>query len=215
MAQNYKDLVSIVEDVERTAAKVEFNTIDISSIKPEAQERPKPQFSEMLNTAIHMEEWHMGAEPVPQRQKQIARAAVQHGALAQATVQVERTNTPEQDVKEEVGSFASNLKVPEEALAAQENAFKVKVRGENDLVLPTLSPGDQISEIERVIEGLQEHVFNEEQLDIVRKELYGLRAAISKEGSGMAPNTSAIEESLLQLRDRRLVEAITLLGESK
>jgi len=88
-----------------------------------------------------------------------------------------------------------------------------------DLVLPTLSLTDQISELERIIEGIKENIFDKEHLDIVKLEVFGLNEIIerserAKRKQAKAANAEAattIEESLVQVRNQRLAEAVTLL----
>jgi len=88
-----------------------------------------------------------------------------------------------------------------------------------DLVLPTLSLTDQISELERIIEGVKENIFDKEHMDIVKLEVFGLNEIIerserAKRKQAKAANAEAattIEESLVQVRNQRLAEAVTLL----
>ncbi|MDE1856871.1 MAG: hypothetical protein KGH98_02175 [Candidatus Micrarchaeota archaeon] len=73
------------------------------------------------------------------------------------------------------------------------------------LVLPNLPMQDQISELERIIEGLNENIFNTEQASIVREELLGLSQVAPSQAKGADP-------ALVQLRDSRLQTALGMLG---
>lgn len=82
-------------------------------------------------------------------------------------------------------------------------ALAVRKVGEGDLVLPRLSVTDQIGELEKIITGLKEGAFDQDQLDIVEDELYGLAKALRK---GRAQPVVA-ESNLTALRNQRLREA--------
>ncbi len=84
-----------------------------------------------------------------------------------------------------------------------------------DLVLPSVSMSDQISELERIIEGLKENVFDEEHLDIVIQEVYGLSQYVEKADKDLKKRhieLSQLERSLWQIRDQRLKEATAILS---
>ncbi|MEM0148520.1 MAG: hypothetical protein QXY10_02900 [Candidatus Micrarchaeaceae archaeon] len=83
-----------------------------------------------------------------------------------------------------------------------------------DLVLPNLSITDQISELERIIEGLKENVFDNEHLEIIKEEIYGLADEINRNMKKMKKEKVAVSEydqAALELRNQRLNDAITLI----
>ena len=80
------------------------------------------------------------------------------------------------------------------------------------LVLPNLSIADQISELERITEGLKENVFDPDHIDIVVQEIYGLQQVVNDaKKKSKKEELNSLEQSLWELRDQRLAEAISLL----
>ncbi len=84
-----------------------------------------------------------------------------------------------------------------------------------DLVLPSLSLSDQIAELERIVEGVKENIFDEEHLEIVKQEVYGLNAVAEKaerdRKRSKAQIESSVEDSLITIRQQRLNDAMNLL----
>ena len=93
---------------------------------------------------------------------------------------------------------------------------KIKVKfNEKDLVLPKLSIADQISELERIIEGLKEQVFDENHREVVLQEVYGLSAYIERSSKDLRKRKITLnqtEQSLWALRQQRLDEAMSLIN---
>ncbi|MFP3215241.1 MAG: hypothetical protein RXR32_01670 [Candidatus Micrarchaeota archaeon] len=82
-----------------------------------------------------------------------------------------------------------------------------RIKGEK-LVLPTLSLQDQISELEKISEGLDEQVFSDEQLKIIKDEVYGLKDKIKGEKISAADE---FQKSLINLRNQKINEVIKKL----
>ncbi|MGC8662273.1 MAG: hypothetical protein ACP5RT_00590 [Candidatus Micrarchaeia archaeon] len=80
-----------------------------------------------------------------------------------------------------------------------------KIKGEK-LVLPTLSLQDQISELEKISEGIDEKVFNEEQMKIIKEEVRGLNEKLKSKKS---QPIDEFQKSLLSLRDQKMKEALS------
>jgi len=70
------------------------------------------------------------------------------------------------------------------------------------LILPSLSLQDQLSELEKISEGLDEQVFDEEQLKIIVAEVKGLRERIKFEKTP----PGQFQSSFLVPRNNRLTE---------
>ncbi len=88
------------------------------------------------------------------------------------------------------------------------SAKKVDVE---QMVLPSLSMSDQIAELERIIEGMKENIFDADHFEIVMEEVYALVKTVNDRKKRMKKSgakVSALEQSLWLLRDRRLEEAI-------
>ncbi len=113
----------------------------------------------------------------------------------------------------ELSNIVNKLQQPQQARLFPEIKLKKKVNMK-ELVLPNLSIADQISELERIIEGLRENIFDSEQTDIVMQEIYGMEQTVmdeKKKLKGKPPSENELEKSLYDIRDQRLTEAATLL----
>lgn len=107
----------------------------------------------------------------------------------------------------EIASLISNAgRAFENKIAAE----RTKVRKEK-LILPTLSIQDQISDLEKMSEGIDESVFNEEQMEIVRLEAEGMSDRIRYEKQAPADE---FQRSLVALRNQRLNEVLAKLKET-
>ena len=92
------------------------------------------------------------------------------------------------------------------------SAKKVDV---DQMVLPGLSMSDQIAELERIIEGVRENIFDAEHFEIVMEEVYSLVKAVNdrkKKIKKSGAQASALEQSLWLMRDKRLHEAINAIN---
>lgn len=78
------------------------------------------------------------------------------------------------------------------------------IRG-GKLILPSLSLQDQISDLEKMSEGIDEHVFTEEQLNMIRYEVNGLADKIKFE---KPIGKDDFQMSLIALRDKKLAEVL-------
>ncbi|MGC8648735.1 MAG: hypothetical protein ACP5UN_00740 [Candidatus Micrarchaeia archaeon] len=108
--------------------------------------------------------------------------------------------------KEKMLSATKSLKVGNKSKIVKE---KISIK---DLVLPSLSISDQILELERIIEGLNEKVFDSEHLEVVAEEVYGLQMVIEGEQKAKKAAVSELERSLIALRNQRLSDALAILS---
>ena len=234
LAKEYQELVREVQEIEANSTKVDFNTIDMSSISSITIEARRPAFSGMLDNAMAMEETVLAAQQLAKKGAQPARTLIQMQSTTkyqQATtvtpsvqVQVvqkppepppvqkppEKIEEPKQAARKELSKFADNLNLKEDQKI---NTSDVKPEPEEDLVLPSLSVSDQIAELERIIEGIKEHVFDREHMEIIKKEVYGLSHRVSKMKAS-STEVSSMQEPLTILRDMRIEAVKTLLSES-
>ena len=77
----------------------------------------------------------------------------------------------------------------------------------SDLVLPTLSLNDQLSELEKINLALEGNLFDDEQLGIVKAEAQGLSRSLRK-----GKPSQDYQKELVELRDKRLKEVLDKLG---
>ena len=239
MVKNYAELIVIVQEVEKDATKVEFNSIDISNFETARPPIKKPDFKPLLDLALGIESGRVKEDFVPKPtaqqqvkqvldskpikqvvQMQVGNSTVQNTVYVPediSTRQIEiQKPTPSQSVKDEVAAFADKLTEKTEQQKPQINAFNMKVAGEDDLILPKLSTSDQIAELQRMIEGIKGASFTNDQLKIIKKEVLGLNDEIAQsKKQGYGKESSSIEQQLVQLRDSRLSEVITLVSDTK
>jgi Cu/Ag efflux protein CusF len=106
-------------------------------------------------------------------------------------------------IKKEIKSVSPKLK--------EVRLRHVKVK---NLVLPSLSLSDQIAELQRIMEGINEGIFDKEHMEIVLEEVFGLYQVVEKAKKSLKKRnvqTGSLEQSLWALRDQRLNETIELL----
>lgn len=82
------------------------------------------------------------------------------------------------------------------------------------MVLPSLAISDQITELERIIEGIRERIFDQDHFEVVSEEVISLIRDINQNKLMLKKRKVAIteiESSLWGIRDQRLKDAITLI----
>jgi hypothetical protein len=237
----YSELVDKVVQVEKESAKPDVDFVDTSAISQEeaqAEAQKIRTYAEFISfiesiegkAIIPRRVMEVGKPQTPQAQVQTQQQVPSSPQLIAAGVtqtmhamgetapraqaQQESVKRQKLAVAQELSELAgklSSIKAPLSALTRK----RINVK---DLVLPSLSIPDQVSELERIIEGLHENVFDSEHLEIVRQEVYGLeqvtedgRAAVKR---GKVQLTS-LDQSMWTLRDQRLVDAMSLLKDAK
>jgi hypothetical protein len=234
LVKNYSELIVVVQAVESAATNVEFNSIDISAIENKKPEMKKPNFKPMLDLAVAMEAGYVNEaqqrpyvaqqpQQGPQEQvKQVVQMQVgtqttQNTVYVPQQVQApQQKPTPAQSVKDEVGNFADNLTKSAQVAAQSINTFSMKVKGEDDLILPKLTVSDQITELERMIEGIKSSSFSPDQIKIIKSELNGLNEELAQQKSQQGATAPVgIDQQLLLLRNTRLSEVMMLVSGAK
>ena len=172
--------------------------------KPEEMAQAKPKIS---TKPVFVQ------KPQPQQKQatevETAKPQIQPQPQVQAPTQAGRPLKPRkqlfaQELKSATASLEKITKVSkeiEETISKQKEEKKLK-----GLVLPTLSLSDQISDLEKIKEGLEERVFNEQQLDIIKLEANGLARLIAE---GKQPNAPI---DLAEMRNSLLKEVIDMVG---
>jgi murein L,D-transpeptidase YcbB/YkuD len=190
----------MVEEIEKNATKVEFNTIEISGIDDTGAPRHKPQFQLLLDLAIQIEASHQKEAPRPQQQRD-------------TTVQTYTKNQrpqPTKEINEEISAFAQKLDVKDAKQPIE--SFNLKQENAPGSLLDSLSVSDQISELERIIEGLHEQSFDYDKIEAIKRDIYDLnKEVISEIMKGTKKKAGKTEQDLIRLRDQRLNEAMALL----
>ena len=208
----YNDMVAFVEEAERNAQshQVQPTIIDLVAATNAGSVQQK-RYSDVIADIGAVEAPKKTKEEKAKEQKEPGEHIIMAG-LEQAKYS---NPVPSPFIKEEEAA-KKELDTIKERLGEIAPAIKeIRRRRVNtkDLVLPSLSLSDQIAELERIIEGVKENVFDVEHLDIVKQEVYGLSAvderAQKERKKSSAPGS--IEDSLLAVRMQRLQDAMTLL----
>jgi len=81
-----------------------------------------------------------------------------------------------------------------------------------ELTLPKLSIDQQINELDQIINGLQEGIFDYDHIIIIIQELYGTKAILDKAKKNKKNKVDENEKVLIDERDDKLNSAIAILG---
>jgi hypothetical protein len=232
----YKDLLERVQQLEQEPKKSDTVSIDITSVMfghkesnvtykdllkiissmnvpkfKEVEEEHKPNIpSHLITSGVEQASY---AQPIVQSPIQPAYGGKENtniqGIPESGHIGEEGTmpqQEQEQKAKIELGSIIRNL-----GPIKKFSGIKMKRVNTSQLVLPNLTLADQIAELERIIEGLKENVFDNEHMQIVIEELTGLNQVVSDAKKKGVVSKSELEQSLINLRDERLIEALALL----
>ncbi len=222
----YVDLVKYLGDLESKASQAPHSTVDLTSLLSSKSEESQVTYIDMINLIGSLESRkpirgvegqktapHMEVSGVAQAQY----SQVGQGAAAQQ--QAQKPAAFEQPLSgksaaagTEVADLTKEIDVP------RIKGFDIKKINEGDLVLPNLSMADQISELEKILEGLKENVFDDKHIGVVIEELYGLVDVTNQEKRRIKKSRttmSQLEQSLWALRDERLTTAISLLTSAR
>jgi len=225
-ANTYSDLVKYLNDMESKAVQSPHSSVDISSFFDNKIEGSNITYIDMINLIDSLESKkpirgiegqkiapHMEVSGVTQTQySQVGQMPAQHA-------QPQKEVAYEQPLAGKSAAAGGELAdMTKEIEAPRIKGFDIKKINEGDLVLPNLSMADQISELEKILEGLKENVFDGDHIGVVIEELYGLADVTNQERRRMKKNRismSQLEQSLWRLRDDRLATAISLLTSTK
>ncbi len=134
-------------------------------------------------------------------QREVREAAARH--VAAAPKDGARAG---EDILMEIGGAAKEL---EDALSSIGNAMSkvTEAKPDRGLVLPGLSPSDQLSELEKIVEGIDTGAFDKEHIGIIKMEVSGLSKSLA---ARKAPQGA--DSGILALRDKKLKEVLIKLG---
>ncbi|MCL4390717.1 MAG: hypothetical protein QW194_02440 [Candidatus Micrarchaeaceae archaeon] len=217
-ASTYDDLVKYLKELEGKATQSPRSTIDLSPLFNMKSERSKITYIDMVNLIDSLE----SRKPIRGVEGQKIAPHMEVAGVTQAQYsQMGQVATPQKTAAMEQPlagkSAAAGAEVADltrEINVPRIKGFDIKKINESDLVLPNLSMADQISELEKILEGLKENVFDDKHIGVVIEELYGLADVTNQEKRRLKKNRismSQLEQSLWALRDDRLNTAISLL----
>lgn len=227
---DYQKMVALIEDIEATSQRSEVSYINVAP----AVTAPSLLQGDYEKTIAFIDEMEGGgAKRKEIKEKPIAPVAPSHivtsgiaqakyaGAVPMPAAQptppqpgrppAEAVQKHKENIFRELGEVAKKFG----GTKKQQPAIKRKKVKTEELVLPNLSLADQISELERIIEGLKESVFDQEHLDVITEEMRGLRQiAVDEAKSKRREKLNPLEQSLWDIRNQRLTDAILLLQKS-
>ncbi len=190
-AQEYRKIAEMVDAID-AAYSGGAETIDVNSVfsnRIETKILGYAQISALLERG--------GAAPeVPEYQPQ---------APAPQT-QVQQTQTPKHDLGKEKSNAAVKLKSMVGNIEKEfEGAVSKKVEEfeERNLVMPTLSLQDQLTDIEKISDGVRENAFNPEQKKIIIQEIKWLSSSAARIDPEKLDQDS---RNILVLRDQKVKE---------
>lgn len=144
-----------------------------------------------------------GKEPVLVKKKPEAR---QFKMPAMPNIGMELKQTVSKEMSDLVKSTSAKAQQP----PPQEPKMTMKEAQTEGLVMPNLSISDQVSELEKIIDNLRAGRFDKDETEIVVRELNGLQRYLKAQSAQAQPG-SALQDSLVSIRDKRLSEALALL----
>lgn len=208
----YSKLVEFIEESEREYhdTERELTSIDIGAALNAGLGGKRESYSEIIRSMGELEPSRRQKEERPREPKEhIIMSGIEQSRYSSAIPSAPSRMAKEEEAKNELSAIKERLGEIKPAI----RELRLKRVNTKDLILPSLSLSDQIAELERIIEGVKENIFDEEHLAIVKQEVYGLDSIIerSERTRGRGQQPSAIEDSLLSVRRQRLQEAMNLL----
>jgi hypothetical protein len=211
----YESALKLIEEIEQSSVKMQSAEIDMSGSFV-SESKPAPQNYEDILSLINEIE-RKGRMFSHQKPIQVERRSAEQQAQPQPEMQNApvQAGTPvtikaENNAKEELEQLTKvlPLNIP---LFSDSKLKRVNI---SDLVLPNLSMMDQVAELERIIEGIKGGAFNNEDIYIVKEELYGLAKEVNEENKELKKRESYAENDyqLRLLREQRLAQAIDMLS---
>ncbi len=214
-ATQYEQLVDFIQSAEGyQKGESEEVVLDIDKALSNGiyQQEVPNGYSQLLQLIESSETGRQKQKEEPKAQKE-----VQAHLIVAGLEQTKYSNpSPIAKEEEEVKKDFVEIKERLSTIVPKVKEIKRPKAKSSDLVLPTLSLTDQISELERVIEGVKENIFDKEHLEIVKLEVFGLHDIVEKaererKKKKAQAEAGTIEESLVAVRNQRLDDAIALL----
>lgn len=229
LENSYNNLVNMIKDVEASSPKKDSESINASKIfNQSSSNKAKSTYIDLMELIDTIESRRKAPRPSatmqgPVQPSHLITAGVSQvgnsNIIPETKQPVVQNEAPLQQQFAQPNAKIEAVQEMKEATARipSKQMIKASIKHINmkDLVLPSVSMSDQISELERIIEGLKENVFDEEHLDIVIQEIYGLSQYVEKTDKDLKKKhveLSQLERSLWQIRDQRLKEATAILG---
>jgi hypothetical protein len=211
----YENTLKLIEEIEQTSTKAQSAEIDMSgSFVSESAQAPQ-NYKDLISLINEIER----KGRIFSRQKPIQterRVAEQQLQPKNEIQEIQVSKGPAQPIKAE-RSAKEELEHLTKELPLNIPLFsdsKLKRVKTSELVLPNLSIMDQVAELERIIEGIKGGAFNNEDIYIVKEELYGLAREINYENKKLKKNKAYDDKDyqLKLMRKERLAQSIEMLS---
>ncbi len=227
--KTYSELAAMIESVEAGYSPTEIVNLDLNEML-KSEQNPNPiKYSDMLAIIEEFEGPQRGSrvaigkpgttqqayqQPAQQQQPVVPQVPQPQQQQQQPMPQIVQPQPANGSVApREKRKIAAKLELGKaiDQLGELEAEIKMRSISTDDLVLPNLSVPDQISELERIIEGLRTGVFDKDHLDTVRQELQGLDKIVQLQKAKMKVSGRAGDSEEIMIRDQRLKSALELL----
>ena len=222
----YEDAVKIIEDSEsaETQVSIEINVGSIFESKLNEAEYDYNKADAKINyvesrgiVGILSQQQYVHREAKPEKEKVVKEGPHFGKELETAAEDVKhlvsrigkKEAKPVQEIipkKPEVQKRTGRL---EQKIQKAAKKTEVVQAPEEKLVLPSLSLQDQLSDLEGISDGLKEYMFGEEELSIMKAEVFGLEKIAKSEKAPSDP----IQKNLFEARNNKLAEVIKILKE--
>ena len=218
----YESLVKLVEEIEKEYKHQELSFVDATGTFGKSASLSAKSYADAVALIELVEYGRKPKEPAAKKEPaavepHLITAGVVQSQYAQPKMEVPRQKKPQiskelmQKQREAVGKELSNIAGAFGSIIPTINEIKRQKVNVKDLVLPNLSMADQISELERIIEGIRENVFDRDHISIIAQEVFGLQQVVTAAKNSQKVKLNALAQSLWDLRDQRLADAISLL----
>jgi hypothetical protein len=219
---------SVIPNTENSALE---SSIDLNSIitGPSANRTPK-KYKDLIAATSRVEKRQTGMrfekqeravvqkQPVIENKKSVAektQSAALHYQIGMPHISFpasEKIRGELSDVEKSIASINLQKREPKEANPGEYKKLKtvaISKRIMKNAVLPNLSVSDQVSELEKIIEGIKEGVFDKAHIDIIKREVKDLNDILKIE---RMENPNVQEDPMEGLRDLRLSDVMALLS---
>lgn len=190
--QEYQQVVSLVDSI-ASASTEESTSIDVGEVFLHRLPIKEIGYAE----ADKMFEKGALSRPAPQE------APIQP-SVQQPKPQVQ-VQVPKHEVRKETEGAAAGLRRLMGGAGKEyaESVTREEKEKEEQLVMPKLSVQDQLSDLEKIKEGIDENVFDKEQLGIIVEEVSGMSKIAAREDTN---RMSADQRELVLMRNQRIKE---------
>ncbi len=187
---DYESAAKLADDIDRSSQSVS-ESVDVAEVLAEELKVERLSYSEVSRSLLK-EAYAEQATEAKQREPAPAPPAAKPELQAERVRAASRLREAAGKIGSEFGGIMAERK--EEAEEREEKAE------EKRLIMPRLSLQDQVSDLGKIQEGLDEGVFSEDQIAIIKEELHWLSGPAARIS---AANARDEQGELLAIRDQK------------